>query len=305
MKSPRPRLSVSRAPRDNAPRSAAKPAAPRHAAPRKPELAPEDRKLLLLNKPYMVLCQFTDEAGRETLKDYIKETRKKNDSGDSTSTQTNDKKDDKTIYLTKPLPDVWPSAWRGYMAAGGFDLLAKTKFPFFPNGPPASLDKLKDVVSTGGLIYSMGLSNAQQGDVIMLPFGPKNSPIKPGLAKLALVIETNLPGETNCEDEENCYVKVLEPDNGKFPDICGTTDTWGEMKARYYYKPGHLPQAAKKAYELIKATSSCEETRISQCEMPSWNTLAIYRIRNDIRKGCEKKDKAIECKKDEEAGGAK
>ncbi|MGL5846697.1 MAG: 23S rRNA pseudouridine(2457) synthase RluE [Aeromonas veronii] len=73
MKSPRPRLSVSRAPRDNAPRTAAKPAAPRHAAPRKPELAPADRKLLLLNKPYMVLCQFTDEAGRETLKDYIKE----------------------------------------------------------------------------------------------------------------------------------------------------------------------------------------------------------------------------------------
>ncbi|MFM5640372.1 23S rRNA pseudouridine(2457) synthase RluE [Aeromonas veronii] len=73
MKSPRPRLSVSRTPRDNAPRTAAKPAAPRHASPRKPELAPADRKLLLLNKPYMVLCQFTDEAGRETLKDYIKE----------------------------------------------------------------------------------------------------------------------------------------------------------------------------------------------------------------------------------------
>lgn len=73
MKSPRSRLSVSRAPRDNAPRTAAKPAAPRHASPCKPELAPADRKLLLLNKPYMVLCQFTDEAGRETLKDYIKE----------------------------------------------------------------------------------------------------------------------------------------------------------------------------------------------------------------------------------------
>ncbi|WP_270806145.1 23S rRNA pseudouridine(2457) synthase RluE [Aeromonas sp. QDB62] len=73
MKSPRSRLSVSRSPRDNAPRSAAKPAASRHVSPRKPELAPEDRKLLLLNKPYMVLCQFTDEAGRETLKDYITE----------------------------------------------------------------------------------------------------------------------------------------------------------------------------------------------------------------------------------------
>lgn len=73
MKSPRSRLSVNRTPRDNAPRTTTKPAAPRHASPRKPELAPEDRKLLLLNKPYMVLCQFTDEAGRETLKDYIKE----------------------------------------------------------------------------------------------------------------------------------------------------------------------------------------------------------------------------------------
>ncbi|QPR56629.1 23S rRNA pseudouridine(2457) synthase RluE [Aeromonas allosaccharophila] len=73
MKSPRSRLSVSRSPRDNAPRSAANPAAPHHAATRKPELAPADRKLLLLNKPYMVLCQFTDEAGRETLKDYITE----------------------------------------------------------------------------------------------------------------------------------------------------------------------------------------------------------------------------------------
>ncbi|MFM5468677.1 23S rRNA pseudouridine(2457) synthase RluE [Aeromonas veronii] len=73
MKSPRSRLSVNRTPRDNAPRTAAKPAASRHAFPRKPELAPADRKLLLLNKPYMVLCQFTDEAGRETLTDYIKE----------------------------------------------------------------------------------------------------------------------------------------------------------------------------------------------------------------------------------------
>ncbi len=73
MKSPRSRLSANRTPRDNAPRTTTKPAAPRHASPRKPELAPEDRKLLLLNKPYMVLCQFTDEAGRETLKDYIKE----------------------------------------------------------------------------------------------------------------------------------------------------------------------------------------------------------------------------------------
>ncbi|WP_421260960.1 23S rRNA pseudouridine(2457) synthase RluE [Aeromonas jandaei] len=69
MKSARSRLSLPNRPA----RSAARPAESRHVAARKPELAPEDRKLLLLNKPYMVLCQFTDEAGRETLKDYIKE----------------------------------------------------------------------------------------------------------------------------------------------------------------------------------------------------------------------------------------
>ncbi|MFB2831038.1 23S rRNA pseudouridine(2457) synthase RluE [Aeromonas jandaei] len=74
MKSARSRLSLPNRPtHDGAPRSAARPAESRHVAARKPELAPEDRKLLLLNKPYMVLCQFTDEAGRETLKDYIKE----------------------------------------------------------------------------------------------------------------------------------------------------------------------------------------------------------------------------------------
>ncbi|WP_439827409.1 23S rRNA pseudouridine(2457) synthase RluE [Aeromonas enteropelogenes] len=66
MKSARSRLSLSaRPPRDKVPRVS--------SAPRKPQVAPADRKLLLLNKPYMVLCQFTDEAGRETLKDYIKE----------------------------------------------------------------------------------------------------------------------------------------------------------------------------------------------------------------------------------------
>ncbi|MGL6387777.1 23S rRNA pseudouridine(2457) synthase RluE, partial [Aeromonas caviae] len=82
MKSARPRLSLSARP--DAGRTASGPTTvhpsqrreARHAGrvnERKPAPAPADRKLLLLNKPYMVLCQFTDEAGRETLKDYIKE----------------------------------------------------------------------------------------------------------------------------------------------------------------------------------------------------------------------------------------
>ncbi|OCA60826.1 pseudouridine synthase [Aeromonas piscicola] len=87
MKSARPRLSLQgrtttsgRTALDDAnrPGLARSRAGTRHAheaeqAGQKPRVAPADRKLLLLNKPYMVLCQFTDEAGRETLKDYIKE----------------------------------------------------------------------------------------------------------------------------------------------------------------------------------------------------------------------------------------
>ncbi|WP_447831436.1 pseudouridine synthase [Aeromonas salmonicida] len=87
MKSARPRLSLQgrttaaeRPPQDDANRPGLTRSRPgtRHAqaaeqAGQKPQVAPADRKLLLLNKPYMVLCQFTDEAGRETLKDYIKE----------------------------------------------------------------------------------------------------------------------------------------------------------------------------------------------------------------------------------------
>lgn len=82
MKSARPRLSLSARP--DAGRTASGPTTvppsqrrearhPGRVNERKPAPAPVDRKLLLLNKPYMVLCQFTDEAGRETLKDYIKE----------------------------------------------------------------------------------------------------------------------------------------------------------------------------------------------------------------------------------------
>lgn len=34
-------------------------------------LAPEDRKIVLLNKPYMVLSQFSDGEGRDTLSKYV------------------------------------------------------------------------------------------------------------------------------------------------------------------------------------------------------------------------------------------
>ena len=76
MKPSRPRLSLSARPSGTDHTAKVATVTPRARAgnsERKPEVALADRKLLLLNKPYMVLCQFTDEGGRETLKDYISE----------------------------------------------------------------------------------------------------------------------------------------------------------------------------------------------------------------------------------------
>ncbi len=173
------------------------------------------------------------------------------------------------VYLKQLQKQAWPNSWRGYMAAENPDV----QFPNF-----------------GDMIASTitGLDEAEPGDVILLPEGPRGPAIKPGLAKLALVTEVRLPNNSTCVDDRNCYVKVLEPDTGKWPDICGTTDTWGEMKARYYFRPGHLPTAAAAEYERIGSASHCGEVKLSQCEQRGWDDLELYRIRTDERPGCDR-----------------
>lgn len=194
---------------------------------------------------------------------------------DSGSVDSNDT----TLYIKELSNQGIPNSWRGYLAADK----SSVRFPAFGGGS-----------ATG----ATGLDRAELGDIILMPNGPGDNPVRPGLAKLALVIETNLPGKTDCASKKNCYVKVLEPDNGKYPDICGTTDSWGKMKSRYYFKPGSLPEDAGAEYARIHSSKDCEETGITHCEMSAWERLKVYRIRNDERIGCDK-SKATDCEKDD------
>lgn len=195
----------------------------------------------------------------------------------------NPKADSTTIYIPDLLLDGIPNQWRGYM--GTLDL--NSKFPVFGSGTPAIVT---------------GLNNAEVGDIVLLPFGPEFGYAalggdKVGLAKLAMVVETHLPddGSTTCVG--GCYIRVLEPDNGKWPDICGTTDTWGMQISRYYYMPGQLPQEATDEYAKIGLESAnCKETKISRCEMNDWDSMNLYRIRYDNRTGCKDDEKASKCK---------
>lgn len=186
---------------------------------------------------------------------------------------------DSIVYMKYFQTQNYPQPWRGYMSAG----TTANQFPTWPGDGSAS---------TG----TAGLDNALLGDIIELPNGPKDdaSSGNRGLAKLAFVIETRLAASSDCAAKKDCYVRVLEADNGKWPDSCGTTDTWGEMKTRYYYQPGDLPPAAKLEYTHISSTTDCVETKISHCEMNAWSTLKVYHIAKDTRKGCTQA-KAASC----------
>jgi hypothetical protein len=206
-----------------------------------------------------------------------------------------------TIPQTKL--EGWPLAWRGYMVDGTY------KIPAIESPIPTSANQFPNFGSVGGILsgalLKTGMGSAQLGDIVLMPSGASNGSLsgntsKRGLAKIAIVSEVNLPkaskkpGEKDCVDRNDCYIQVLEADNGKFPDVCGTTSAFGEVKARYLYAPGKLPTPVKEEFQRINAhTMSCEDPNLGRCEFLPWNSVRLYRIREDtypLRTGCDQEN---------------
>jgi hypothetical protein len=155
------------------------------------------------------------------------------------------------------LPQAAPLPWVGYVGTAE------------ENKADQELGKFANV----NLSTQKGLDNAVMGDIVIMREGVKDSNGKPGLPKIGKVIEVS-----SGNGGDPAYVKVDEFDNGKWPDVCGTTTDWGVKKARYMYK-GNVPDPVAKQYERIKANPGCEETSLERCALSedNWNNFEIYK----------------------------
>jgi len=182
------------------------------------------------------------------------------DAGSANAGQSN------MVTITKYKQVGVPLGWRGYLASKN----DATRFPKFGGAKGTTIT---------------GLSKADLGDIVLFPKGSGPDNGKPGLPKIGLVRETNINGD--CEKQKNCYVQVFEADNGKWPDTCGSTDNWGEMKTRYLYKPGFMPTNMVDSLNLLKSNRNCEDTKLSHCELSTWDSIELYRVTDDVLKATE------------------
>lgn len=207
----------------------------------------------------------------KTVKDLQNENGGSSGGGSSSSSGGNNDNKTMTNYKFEGVAN----GWRGYLSAKQSD----QQFP-----------KLG-----GGGSTQSGLDNAECGDIVMLPKGADGDDAHPGLPKVGIISGVNLPNKasckstqaSNCASQKNCYVDVIEYDNGKFPDICGTTDHWKERKTVRFYKAGMLPADAKNEAQRIGWTTKCDDTKLSPCEMDKWDDLKLYRIKDDKRNGSD------------------
>jgi hypothetical protein len=233
-----------------------------------------------------------------------------------------------TRYATMP----WPMGWRGYVTdqavsrrfpnfgsdLGGFDV----------SGKLTDLAAYIGLEATGNLDTGhkadglhdgadKGLDNAMRGDILVydedvaMPGGKDNRQVGSAsswrLPYVAYVKETNLSASNKggldpvselatkiAPGVKNQWVSVIAFNHGKFPDVCGNTDAWGDGQEYKMFK-GALPTTRENETTAFKQSfaadapvkpkysTSCEDPRNSECVEELWNEVKRYSIREDHR----------------------
>ena len=158
----------------------------------------------------------------------------------------------------------WPLAWRGYVT----DPDERYRFPNF--GGTAS-----------GILT--GLDNARLGDIVILNENGSAEGTKPGLPRLAVVVEGSNNDPAQCQSEGSCWVNIQAADDGGSPDTCGGTDAMGQVLTRTFYKPSAATDLDEGPFGILGITTDCEDQNLQRCVLQRWDQIKVYRIREDRR----------------------
>lgn len=158
----------------------------------------------------------------------------------------------------------WPLAWRGYITEPD----EKHRFPNF--GGTAS-----------GILT--GLDNARLGDILILDENGSAEGSKPGLPRLAVVVNGSNNDPQTCQSEGSCWVNIQAADDGGSPDICGGTDAMGQVLTRTFYKPSASTDLNEGPFGILGISTDCDDQNLQRCVLQRWDEIKVYRIREDRR----------------------
>lgn len=234
---------------------------------------------------------------------------------------------DLTQTTSQTIP--WPLAWRGYLTDLDNGTLSNTSTDTDCTKGGARFPCLNQDASNHGYLL-MGLDNAIEGDIIYLNHDDVASPANSTLVAqninampfIAVVTSVWHKGDAlgHCTDS----VTAVDINNGKFPDVCGTTNFAGLGQQRKIYKEWLPANTLEALYPFgttwtnscgnsytVKGTGStglnvnsngnCADPRLAVCTFSSpqqsganvsngagttnlWDKIHIYRHALDERK---------------------
>ena len=159
----------------------------------------------------------------------------------------------------------WAYTWRGYAS----DPVSDQRFPNFPSRSPA---------------IEYGLSEAGPGDVIIFDQDVATN----RLPYVAVVTEAgNNAAYNGSTPPGGEWVRAISYNHGKYPDVCGNTDSWNYGDQFTMYRDyNHMPPHLKEEWQELQsdtrvtegATPTCDDPNLSTCVEQHWNNVKRMKL---------------------------